>query len=96
MRKKPVKRRRRSNQNPDHWRAVGGPTSRGPATRSRRGSRASWKAVTAQVTDLQPANEPVVLPVLDALRDNLGAYLVLLDDDELDLIELPRPRSVTR
>jgi hypothetical protein len=49
------------------------------------------EAVTAQVTDLQPANEPVALPVLDAVRDNLGAYLVLLDEDELDLIELPPP-----
>jgi len=42
-----------------------------------------------EVADLEPANEPVALSVLDAMRDNLDAYLVLLDDDELDLIELP-------
>ncbi len=47
--------------------------------------------VSQQVTELEPANEPVVRSVLDAVRDNFGAYLVLLDEDELDLIELPSP-----
>lgn len=49
------------------------------------------ESVAAQVTELQPANEPVALSVLEALRDNLGAYLALLEEDELDLIELPPP-----
>jgi potassium efflux system protein len=47
--------------------------------------------VAEQVTELEAANEPVVRSVLDAVRDNFGAYLVLLDEDELDLIELPSP-----
>ncbi len=47
--------------------------------------------VAAQVAELQPANEPVARSVLDAVRDNFGAYLVLLEDDELDLIALPSP-----
>ncbi|MGR9093333.1 MAG: hypothetical protein ACU85U_22405, partial [Gammaproteobacteria bacterium] len=47
--------------------------------------------VTAQVDDLQPTNQPVALSVLETVRDNLDAYLVLLDEDELDLIELPSP-----
>ena len=47
--------------------------------------------VAAQVAELEPANEPVARSVLDAVRDNLGAYLVLLEEDELDLIELPSP-----
>ena len=45
--------------------------------------------VATQVAELEPANEPVARSVLDAVRDNLGAYLVLLEKDELDLIELP-------
>jgi hypothetical protein len=49
------------------------------------------ESVTAQLANLQPANEPIAISVLDAVRDNLEAYLVLLDDDELDLIELPPP-----
>lgn len=48
-------------------------------------------SVSAQVAELEPPNEPVARSVLDAVRDNLGAYLVLMVDDELDLIELPSP-----
>ena len=48
-------------------------------------------SVAAQVAELEPANEPVARSVLDAVRENLGAYLVLLEEDELDLIELPSP-----
>jgi len=47
--------------------------------------------VATQVAELDPTNEPVAQSVLDAVRDNLGAYLVLLEEDELDLIELPSP-----
>ncbi len=47
--------------------------------------------VAAQVAELEPANEPVARSVLDAVRNNLGAYLLLLDEDELDLIALPSP-----
>ena len=47
--------------------------------------------VATQVAELQPANEPVAQSILDAVRDNLSAYLVLLEDDELDLIALPSP-----
>jgi small-conductance mechanosensitive channel len=49
------------------------------------------ESIAAQVTELQSANKPAALSVLEALRENLGAYLVLLDEDELDLIELPSP-----
>ena len=48
-------------------------------------------SVATQVAELDPTNEPVAQSVLDAVRDNLGAYLVLLEEDELDLIELPSP-----
>jgi small-conductance mechanosensitive channel len=47
--------------------------------------------VATQIAELEPTNEPVARSVLDAVRDNLGAYLVLLEEDELDLIELPSP-----
>ena len=47
--------------------------------------------VAAQVAELQPSSEPVARSVLDVVRDNLGAYLVLLEEDELGLIELPSP-----
>ncbi|MGB5510624.1 MAG: mechanosensitive ion channel domain-containing protein [Woeseiaceae bacterium] len=47
--------------------------------------------VTAQIAELAPANEPVARSVVDAVRDNLDAYLILLEEDELDLIALPSP-----
>lgn len=47
--------------------------------------------VNAQIAELAPANEPVARSVVDAVRDNLDAYLILLEEDELDLIALPSP-----
>jgi small-conductance mechanosensitive channel len=45
-----------------------------------------------QVARLQAPNEAVGLSVLEAVKDNLGAYQALLAEDELELLELPAPK----
>jgi small-conductance mechanosensitive channel len=45
--------------------------------------------IAKQVARLQGPNEAVGQSVLDAVRDNLGAYQALLAEDELELLELP-------
>jgi len=44
-----------------------------------------------RIADLDAANESAALSALDAIQDNLSAYLALLDEDEVELIELPPP-----
>jgi potassium efflux system protein len=45
-----------------------------------------------QVARLQSPNEAVGQSVLEAVKDNLGAYQALLAEDELELLELPTPK----
>ena len=44
-----------------------------------------------RIADLDAANEAAALSALDAIQDNLSAYLALLDEDEVEFIELPPP-----
>ena len=48
--------------------------------------------ISTEVAGLQPANEEIGQAVLDAVRDNLAAYLALLDEDTVQLQELPQPK----
>lgn len=48
--------------------------------------------ISTEVTGLQLANEEIGQAVLDAVRDNLAAYLALLDEDTLQLQDLPQPK----
>ena len=45
-----------------------------------------------QVARLQGPNEATGQSVFAAVKDNLGAYSALLEDDELELLELPPPK----
>ncbi len=45
-----------------------------------------------EVARLQVPNEAVGRSVLEAVKDNLGAYHALLAEDELELLELPPPK----
>ena len=45
-----------------------------------------------QVARLQGPDEAVGQSVLEAVKDNLGAYHALLAEDELELLELPTPK----
>jgi small-conductance mechanosensitive channel len=47
--------------------------------------------VTVQIADLAPQNQEIGESVLEAVRDNLTAYLALLDDVEPTPQELPPP-----
>ena len=49
------------------------------------------ETVGAQIPNLAAQNQQTAQAVLDAVRDNLNAYLALLDDTELTLQELPPP-----
>lgn len=44
--------------------------------------------VESQISNLEPQNEEVAAAVLVAVRDNVTAYLALLDDSELEPLEL--------
>jgi len=48
--------------------------------------------VGKQVARLQGPNEAVAQSVLEAVKDNLGAYHALLAEDELELLGLPTPK----
>ena len=45
-----------------------------------------------QVARLKAPNEAIGQSVLEAVKDNLGAYQALLAEDELELLELPAPK----
>lgn len=50
------------------------------------------EAAAVDVAGLDAANGEIGESLLGALRDNLSAYLALLDDDELQLQPLPQPQ----
>ena len=48
--------------------------------------------IGTQVSGLEAANEPAGRSAQDAIRENFSAYIALLDENMLELLELPRPR----
>ena len=51
------------------------------------------QGVEAQIAGLETQNQQIAQSVLDAVRDNVTAYLTLLDETELTPLELPPPAA---